>query len=73
VNRGIGKPWIVSYEQVLQHLLHAHGEHLRTTIDPLSLGDFVTVNYVNPLYARAKARPERAINPCVCADCGRPH
>lgn len=55
-----------SYEEVLQHLLAAHGEHLRTTeSDPLSLGDFVTLNYVNPLYARAKAHaeahPERVI------------
>lgn len=69
-----------SYEEVLQHLLEAHGEHLRTTeSDPLSLGDFVTVNYVNPLYVRAKAHaeahPERVIRfaedeSCECSDGG---
>ena len=51
----------IGHEEVLQHLLADHGEHLRTTTDPLSLGDFVTVNYVNPLYARATSPSEGAI------------
>ena len=51
---------MVTKEEVLEHLVQQHEKYLRETEHamPLSLSDYVTVNYTNLLYRRSQS--ERA-------------